>query len=394
MEDLRKQFEARYGKNGVLRFIRSPLRLCPLGAHVDHQRGLISGMALDAAVLMAYTPTEDNFIRVQSLDFPDEEYFQIDKVPSMLPGFWGNYLWGAVLALRQDYVLKRGFKAIISGRLPIGGLSSSAAVTTAYLMALCDVNGIVCAPEDLIRYSHWAENQFIGLENGILDQAANILSREHHLLWMDTDSGERKLLPQPAAMPEFEVAIVYSGISKSLISTDYNNRVDECRVAAWLLLEAAGLPRQPLRQTVLRDVPEAAYREHREKLPEHFRRRADHFFSENERVGRGTAAWEIGDLAAFGRLVTESGASSIENYECGCPELVAIYELLREAPGVYGARFSGAGYRGCCMGLVDPAYKTAISEMISREYPARFPQYKESFKIHFCKTADGAGFLS
>ena len=372
------------------RMIKSPLRICPLGAHVDHQHGLVTGMALDAAVNLVYSRGDNGYVRVQSRDFPDEEYFAISSVPGMVPGFWGNYLRGAILALKQNHVIKHGINAIISGKLPIGGLSSSAAVTTAYLMALCDVNDIEVSKEELVQLSHWVENQFIKLNNGILDQAANILSRNNYLMFMDTRTSQYQLIEKPVSMPEFEVVVVYSGLSKALIGTDYNNRVDECKVAAWIIQELAQQRIASLPETRLRDVDRETYLKVREGLPPRFRKRADHFFSENERVKAGVEAWQKGDLKTFGQLMFESGESSIHNYECGCPELITIFEILKKAPGVYGARFSGAGYRGCCIGLIDPYYKEEIKAAVDREYPVKHPEYKDVYQVNFCKTDDGA----
>jgi galacturonokinase len=189
MNQLTQKFAELFGAQPVGQ-IRSPLRICPLGAHVDHQGGLVTGMALDVNVDLLYSPDEAGFVRVQSVDFPDEEYFHIDRVPEMLPGFWGNYIRGSVLSLARDFKLRKGFKAVIRGRLPMGGLSSSAAVTTAYLMALADVNALELGKEALIQYSHWVETAFIGLKNGILDQSSNILSRDGFLMKMDCQSNE------------------------------------------------------------------------------------------------------------------------------------------------------------------------------------------------------------
>ncbi len=390
MQQLITQFHTFYGENTPYKLVQSPLRICPLGAHIDHQHGLVTGMALDASVNMIYAPNQEGYVRTQSMDFPDEEYFPINHVPPMIPGFWGNYIRGAVLSLKQDYVLKYGLNAIISGKLPIGGLSSSAAVTTAYLLALCDVNGIRVAKEDLIRYSHWVETQFIGLNNGILDQSANILSQNDHLMFMDTQSGQYELIRKSPLMPEFEVVVAYSGLSKALIGTDYNNRVEESKVAAWILQDLADMKTTSLRETFLRDIDAASYQKLRLEIPGRFRRRADHFFSENQRVRHGIQAWKDGDLFQFGKLMLESGASSIHNYECGCPELITLYNILRDCPGVYGARFSGAGYRGCCIGLIDPHFKEVIKERIDQTYPQQHPEYQDTYKVHFCHTGDGA----
>lgn len=393
MKDLVSYFKIHY-PNAEVRLIKSPLRICPLGAHVDHQHGLVTGMALQASVNLVYCPSDEGYIRVRSLDFPEEEYFNIDNVPAMVPGHWGNYIRGSVLALGRKYKLTRGFNGFINGKLPIGGLSSSAAVATAYLMALCDVNGLAVSKEELIQHSHWSENNYIGLKNGILDQSANILSRDEQLMSMDCLTGQYELIRKSERMPYFEVAIVYSGLSTALIGTDYNNRVDECKVSAWLLQEIAHGSVSPLKDVRLRDIDPEVYKKYIGWIPGRFRKRAEHFFSENERVKKGVEYWAQGDLKSFGQLMFESGRSSIFNYECGCPELITIFNLLSECPGVYGARFSGAGYRGCCIALVDPGFKDEIYRVIDAGYPAAHPEYKDRYKVHFCGTDDGARIVA
>jgi galactokinase len=110
-------------------------------------------------------------------------------------------------------------------------------------------------------------------------------------------------------------------------------------------------------------------------------------------VREGVKAWKEGDIKKFGQLMFQSGESSIRNYECGCPELISIYEILRETPGIYGARFSGAGYRGCCIGLIDPSYKDTIKEKVTKEYLKKYPHLEGVFQVDFCKTDDGARIL-
>jgi galactokinase len=360
---------------------------------VDHQGGLVTGMALDVSVDLLYSPDNAGFVRVQSVDFPDEEYFHIDKVPEMLPGFWGNYIRGSVLSLARDFKLRKGFRAVIRGRLPMGGLSSSAAVTTAYLMALADVNGFDISQEALIQYSHWVETAFIGLKNGILDQSSNILSRDGFLMKMDCSTNEWELVPKNPEMPDFDVVIVNSGFTKALIGTDYNNRVDECKIAASLLEEVARGKTTPYKDIKLRNVSPQEWMDHRDALPGRFYRRAKHFFTENQRVVDGVEAWKQGDIKTFGALMKESGESSVHDYQCGSPELITIFNALKNAPGVYGARFSGAGYRGCCIGLSDPAHRKEIEATIAASYPSQHPEYADKYKVYFCKTAHGASYV-
>jgi len=191
-------------------------------------------------------------------------------------------------------------------------------------------------------------------------------------------------------MPAFETAVFYSGVPRRL-GSGFNNRVDELRAAAWYLKAMEGMPLGPFAENRLRDVPEEAFLRREADLPQPFRRRARHFYTECGRVRRGVDAWRRGDMAAFGQLVFESGQSSIENYETGSPELIELYRAMREAPGVYGGRFSGAGFRGCCVALVDPARREQAAQFVERRYLDKFPAMKDTYSCHFCGTRDGVG---
>jgi galactokinase/galacturonokinase len=167
--------------------------------------------------------------------------------------------------------------------------------------------------------------------------------------------------------------------------------VSECEEAARLLLEAAG--RQTAPPVKLRRVPREAFDEFKDALPAPLRRRAQHFFGEQERVRQGVRLWQEGDLSAFGRLVSESGQSSIENYECGNRYLRTAYQVLRETPGVLGARFSGAGFRGCCIGIMGEGPCAGLRETVLSRYVEQHPDMKGRAEVRFCRTADGAGFV-
>jgi galactokinase/galacturonokinase len=217
-----------------------------------------------------------------------------------------------------------------------------------------------------------------------------VLSEEHNLLYLDTDSNDYQLFPVQNTMPSFEFGIIFSGLTRSLISSDYNLRVSECRTAAWDILALKDLPLPLFEHTYLRDVHEKYFHETKTQLPKRFAKRASHFYSECERVHLGVSAWQTGDIQAFGKLIFESCESSIQQYECGSPELIAIYEMMRETRGIYGGRFSGAGFKGACISLIDPSQKEAIEEEITKKYLERFPQYKNYFSMHFCKSGNGA----
>ena len=373
--------------------IFSPYRVCPLGAHVDHQHGLVTGFAFDMGVDLWFEPTDDGIVRLKSETFEGDVEFDITQPTRVKEGNWGDYARGAKYALKKRFALKKGIQGTIKGSLPIGGLSSSAAVLIAYVMAMAKANNIELSKMEVIKIASQAEREYIGLTNGILDQACIALGEKDSLLFLDTDTEQYRIIRKNPRMPEFELAIIFSGLTRSLVSSDYNLRVSECKTAAWNMMAYTGMPLKGLDKTFLRDIPKETYDLTKDKMPPRFARRAEHYYSEYKRVRKGVTAWETGNLKLFGQLSFESCESSIKNYECGSEELIAIYNIMRQTDGIYGGRFSGAGFKGACIALVDPSKKDDIRERITEEYLRMFPEYTDSFEIHFCKTDDGARFL-
>lgn len=390
--ELKRYFVERFGAEPQYH-IFSPYRVCPIGAHVDHQHGLVMGFAFDKGVDLFFTPTDDGQVELASRSFEGDILFDIQAPVQVRNYNWGDYARGAKFALRKRFELKRGIRGVLQGSLPVGGLSSSAAVLVAYVMALAKANDIALTKMEIIKIASEAEREYIGLNNGILDQSCIVLSEEESILFLDTESEQYRIIRRNPKMPPFELAIIFSGLTRSLVSSDYNLRVNECKAAAWNMLAYQEQPLKKLEKTFLRDVPREIYEKTKERMPGRFARRAEHFYSEYKRVRKGVTAWESGNLALFGKLSFESCESSIHNYECGSPELIAIYELMRRTEGVYGGRFSGAGFKGACVALVDPAKREEIRETITKGYLEQFPEYAETFEIHFCHPARGAHFV-
>ena len=234
------------------------------------------------------------------------------------------------------------------------------------------------------------ENGYLGLRNGILDQSAILLSRAGHLTHIDCRSGEHELIRQTETMAPFSILIPFSGLKQALVGTDYNKRVEECAAAAEKLLKATGRSGE---RPLLGNIAMAEYEAHRGGLSGAQARRAAHYFSEVDRVARGTDAWRRGDLERFGRLMTASGESSIHNYECGCEPLIDLYRILIETEGVYGGRFSGAGFRGCCVALAAPEAAGEAAERICRKYAECQPDLAADAPVLICASADGARFV-
>ena len=366
-----------------------PYRICPIGAHSDHQYGKITGLAIDKGIHIAYRTKRSGIVELRSLQFPKRAQWHIHSVPEQKENDWADYLRGATMALAKNHTLRVGLCGVIEGSLPIGGLSSSAAVIISFLSALCKVNGIHLSEREMILTALAAENDYVGVSCGKLDQSCEVYSKKDHLLYLDTKDDTYELIPVHPDMKPWKIAIFFSGIQRTLAGSKFNMRVDECRSAGYALKAFSGMEYGKFNETFLRDVPYETYLQYRDKLPENWRKRAEHWYTEFQRVQKGAEAWRRGDIEAFGQLSFESGKSSIYNYETGSPELKSLYEIMCRTDGIYGGRFSGAGFKGCCMALIDPAYEEQIAETVTREYLKVFPELEGKYSVHFCESADG-----
>ena len=368
-----------------------PYRICPLGAHIDHNLGVINGLAIDKGISMAYKRKKNGVVELSSLQFDKRAQWHIREVDEEKTGDWADYLRGATFELSLRHKLKYGICGVIEGSLPIGGLSSSAAVTICFIKALAKVNEIELEDKEIIEMALSSERNYVGVSCGKLDQSCEVYSKKDHLLCLDTKDDSYRLIPLNRNMKPFDILIIFSGVERSLAGSRYNMRVDELKSAAYALEAYEGMEYGKFKDTFMRDVPYEVYLKHKDKLPENFRKRADHYFSEFDRAQKGAKAWEEGNLEEYGKLVFESGRSSIESWETGSDELKEIYEIMTRTDGIYGGRFSGAGFKGCLMALIDPEKKDEIIEKITSEYLKSFPELSDKFKCYICHSANGVG---
>nr|XP_027094744.1 galacturonokinase-like isoform X3 [Coffea arabica] len=408
-----------------VRFVVSPYRICPLGAHIDHQGGTVSAMTINKGILLGFVPSDDSQVVLSSGQFQGEVKFRIDEI--QLPKFnngsnntipvmnsskseeecnWGSYARGALYALqKRGNFLRKGIIGFICGSdgLDSSGLSSSAAVGIAYLMAFENANNLVISPTENIEYDRLIENEYLGLRNGILDQSAILLSSYGCLTCMNCKSVQTKeyqLIHPPNLLngqkismkSSYKILLAPSGLKQALTTNPgYNRRVTECQEAARILLQASG--KEGL-EPLLSNVQPEIYEAYKSKLEPSLARRAEHYFSENKRVIKGVEAWASGSLKDFGKLISESGLSSIKNYESGCEPLIQLYEILLRAPGVFGARFSGAGFRGCCIAFVDADCALDAASFVKNEYrkvqPKLASQIDQERAVIICEAGDCA----
>ncbi len=374
LEALRAECAARYQRPlADVRIVRAPYRICPLGAHIDHQLGPVSAIAVGQGVLLAFVVEPSPRMRVASRDYPGEIAFAIDR-PLARAYDWADYARGAAMALGATHSLVRGVSVLVEGALSEAGISSSAAVGLGYLLALATANDHDLEPRALIELDRVIENEFLGLRNGVLDQSAIALARAGQLSVIDCATVTARHVAHP---DPFVFLVVYGGVREALIGTDkFNGRVQECLTAGALLWQQVTGER--VAACPLGRIARADWQRCEGALPAVYRRRAAHYFGEAERVLLGAEAWGAGDRARFGELMTESCLSSVRNYQTGSPEMIALFDALSACSGVWGARFSGAGFRGCAIALVEAARAAEIATELEARYLQQFPRFAGS----------------
>ena len=228
-----ERFYEIYGKDPVgISFC--PYRICPIGAHSDHNLGKITGLAIDKGIHIAYKPKMNGVVEMCSLQFPKRAQWHIREIGEKT-GDWADYLRGATWALSNRFPLTVGLCGVIEGSLPIGGLSSSAAVILSFLEALCQVNGIKLSSSALISIAFEAEKKYVGVNVGTLDQSCEVLSKKDHLLYLDCKDNSYELIPTNPNMKPYKIAVFFSGLEHSLAGSKYNMRVDELRSGIYAL---------------------------------------------------------------------------------------------------------------------------------------------------------------
>ncbi|KAK4775385.1 hypothetical protein SAY86_010320 [Trapa natans] len=345
-----------------IRVVVSPYRICPLGAHIDHQGGAVTAMTINKGILLGFVPSGDSKVHLRSAQFKGDVNFSVDEVQlpkhlirasennhtncSSIPDeecSWGNYARGAQYALQhRGNDLSQGIIGYICGSqgLDSSGLSSSAAVGVAYLLAFESANNLSISSTENIEYDRLIENEYLGLRNGILDQSAILLSSHGCLTYMNCKTKEHKLVQPQKDRTEFQknfkILLAFSGLKQALTTNPgYNRRVEECQEAARILLVASGNTSE---KPVFTNVDAEVYEAYKHKLDHVLYKRAEHYFSENVRVKQGVEAWVSGNMEKFGELVSSSGLSSIQNYECGevsmsifcllCSQHFSLYPLF------------------------------------------------------------------
>ncbi len=371
----------------LARGIVSPYRICPIGAHVDHQGGRMLATAVDLGTRLDFEP--DRRVELESANYDGVVRFDPASagmaLPADLPG-WGRMAWAAFAVLRDRLPASpRGFRGRVEGALPGAGLSSSASVMLAYLCAWADANGLVLEARELVGLAVEAENVHVGVDCGVLDPAAILGSRAGAMLEIDADRIAWEATPLGPDAPPARFLVCFTGRERSLAATPFNARVADCREAAVWVARRLGVA--PVER--LGDLDREGLRACLYEIPGAGSRRARHFVEECDRVVQGRRAWRDGDLATFGALMRSSCRSSIEQFEVGSEELVALQGIWESTEGVLGARFSGGGFGGGSLALVEAERMGDVKARVRERFGRAFPGLVDRMRLVEVESADG-----
>jgi galactokinase len=370
------------GDRAGSRVVRAPGRVNLIGEHTDYNLGFVLPAAIDLEIRIAFTPTADRRVELASADTGERASFDLDAIGPN-PGGMAGYVAGTAWALAGAGIPTRGFRGTLTSTLPrASGLSSSAALELASAWALAE-DPAALDPLQLARICQRAENAYVGVNCGLMDQFASACGVAGAGMLLDC----RSLAWQPVALPlaSHTLVVIHTGSTRSLTASQYNARRAQCEAAVAVL--AAD---DPTIQS-LRDVTPAMLPAVRACVDEETYRRCRHVVTENVRVEETVAALASGDLTAVGRAWAASHDSLREDYDVVSRELDALVEIGRSVPGVAAARMTGAGFGGCTINLVERRAVSDLTAAVLAEYPARTGLTP---RVHAVDAVDGAGFAT
>ncbi len=382
--DLRQRatsaFTATFG-SGPTAIVRAPGRVNLIGEHTDYNDGFVMPMAIDRAVWIAIGPREDTTVRMRSLDFDSTEEFSLESVaelPEAPATSWMDYVKGTVWALQSDGLNLTGWDGIMVGDVPVGaGLSSSAAVEMAVARACATIGDLAWNASEMALRGQRAENRWVGVNCGIMDQMISAAGAAGHALLIDCRSLAGELVPLPEAT---RVVVLDTGTRRGLVDSAYNERRAQCEAAA-----------NHFNVDALRDIQLPDFEARSSELDEITRLRARHVISENERTTAAAQAMQAGDRRLLGALMDASHLSLRDDFDVSSAALDTIVECARQADGCLGARMTGAGFGGCAVALVEAEATAEFCERVDTGYRERTGNEPQ---LYVCEATDGAAVVS
>ena len=366
LDAIEAQFRQEFGGGG-LRYFFAPGRINLVGAHLDYSGGDVMPMAVDRGISLGIRLRDDGQIRLRSVD----QEIAIDVAAADVGDHaqagwgWGNYPLGIFRSFQRDHGAQQGFEAVYAGDLPMAsGLSSSAAIEVVTAIALDALLATGIGREQIASMAHRAENDFVGVRCGIMDQYASALGEPGHVLWLHCQGPRWEHVPfDPEAC---EVLVMDTKKPRKLAASGFNERVAQCAAAYEILCEHAG------KQPNLAAFSESQLRSCRAALDDVLYSRARHVVTEMGRIAAGVEALRAHDYALLGAQLNASHRSTSTDYDVSCEELDVITDVARSCEGVFGARLTGAGFGGCAIALIRPGFREQVTAQVGAAFVERF----------------------
>lgn len=368
-------FEAEFGTRPQF-LVRAPGRVNLIGEHTDYNEGFVLPMAINRSVWIALQPRADVQVRVRSLEFGSTQEFDLS---AFSPGdtLWSEYIKGTAWALQQAGHTLRGWQGVMVGDVPIGaGLSSSAALELATARAFAAVSDLAWQPKEMALLGQKAENQWVGVNCGIMDQMISAAGQEGHALLIDCRSLDTKVVPLPS---QARIVVLDTATRRGLVDSAYNERRFQCHEAAAFFGAKA-----------LRDVSLQKFEACAAGLDSTTRSRARHVITENRRTLAAVEAMGQDDARTLGQLMNASHASLRDDFEVSSQELNLMVDLAQSQDGCYGARMTGAGFGGCAVALVKSATVDTFAAMVARHYQEQTQLHPS---VYICQATNGAELI-
>ncbi len=367
-----QEFEKRFGEAPQV-IVRAPGRVNLIGEHTDYNDGFVLPMAIDRATWIALRPRDNTTVSLYSMNMDEAITFDVTDLSRGKDSFQ-DYIEGVAWGLQSRGIHLRGFDGVMIGDIPIGaGLSSSASLELVVARAFSEIVPFEWDAVEMAKLAQIVENQWVGMNSGIMDQLISAVGRRQYAVMIDC----RSLETYPAAIPEgTRIVVLDTGTRRELVEGAYNERRRQCEEAARFF----GVP-------ALRDVSIEEFQQRAHELDQVMRKRARHVITENDRTQRAYDAMQQDDVETLGQLMNDSHDSLRDDFEVSSDALNTIVNIAQQQPGCYGARMTGAGFGGCAVALIDTDAAETFVAVVSREYD-QHTAYRS--QLYVCTPAEGA----
>jgi galactokinase len=372
-----EKFKSIFSQSGPL-VVRSPGRVNLIGEHTDYNNGFVLPAAINKAIYLAVTRRSDDELHIVSLDLDRSYRGHTTQIkPSSL--HWPDYILGVIQQLQALGHTIGGFNCVFGGDIPLGaGMSSSAALECATAFALNQLFGLQLDPLTMVKLSQKAENVFVGVQCGIMDQFASMFGKKNHVIRLDCQSLDYTYVP--FSTEGIRIVLLDTNVKHSLASTEYNTRRQQCEAGVQLIrAHHPGVHS-------LRDATLDMLKEYVAPVDALINQRCEYVVEENMRLLTATEDLQKGDIAAFGRKMFASHEGLSRKYEVSCPELDFLVEQVKDHPGVIGARMMGGGFGGCTINLVK---QDAVDELVARTAPLYQAAMNLELKVYIGQIENG-----